>query len=81
MFIIPVRMKAKYLLIALAVIGVLGIISKQGGIARAHLGGMIWGVLFIFAFCSGRHVVWGRALVGSPEGTLCLRTGPKGGDH
>ena len=54
MFIIPVRMKAKYLLIALAVIGVLGIISKQGGIAHgAHLGGMIWGVLFILFFVQG----------------------------
>ena len=46
MFVIPVRMKAKYLLIALAVIGVLGVISKEGGIAHgAHLGGMIWGCL------------------------------------
>ena len=54
MFIIPVRMKAKYLLIALAVIGVLGIISKEGGIAHgAHLGGMIWGVLFILLFVQG----------------------------
>ena len=54
MFVIPVRMKAKYLLIALAVIGVLGIISKEGGIAHgAHLGGMIWGVLFILLFIQG----------------------------
>ena len=70
MFIIPVRMKAKYLLIALAVIGVLGSYFK----ARRHrsrcssrrhdLGRPVY-----FAFCSGRHVVWGRALVGSPEGT------------
>ena len=54
MFIIPVRMRAKYLLIALAVIGVLGIISKEGGIAHgAHLGGMIWGVLFVLLFIQG----------------------------
>ena len=54
MFVIPVRLKAKYLLIALAVIGVLGIISKEGGIAHgAHLGGMIWGVLFILLFIQG----------------------------
>jgi len=54
MFVIPVRMKAKYLLIALAVIGVLGVISKEGGIAHgAHLGGMIWGVLFILLFIQG----------------------------
>ena len=54
MFVIPVRMKAKYLLIALAVIGILGVISKEGGIAHgAHLGGMIWGVLFILLFIQG----------------------------
>ena len=54
MFVIPVRMKAKYLLIALAVIGVLGVISREGGIAHgAHLGGMIWGVLFILLFIQG----------------------------
>ena len=54
MFIIPVRMRAKYLLIALAVIGVLGIISQEGGIAHgAHLGGMIWGVLFVLLFIQG----------------------------
>ena len=54
MFVIPVRMKAKYLLIALAVIGVLGVISKEGGIAHgAHLGGMMWGVLFILLFIQG----------------------------
>ena len=35
-------------------IGVLGIISKEGGIAHgAHLGGMIWGVLFILFFVQG----------------------------
>jgi len=60
MFIIPVRMRAKYLLIALAVIGVLGIISKEGGIAHgAHLGGMIWGVLFVLLFIQGG--TWGGA--------------------
>ena len=66
MFIIPVRMRAKYLLIALAVIGVLGIISKEGGIAHgAHLGGMIWGVLFVLLFIqggtwNGAEPWWGR---------------------
>jgi hypothetical protein len=54
MFIIPVRMRAKYLLIALVVIGMLGIISKEGDIAHgAHLGGMIWGVLFVLLFIQG----------------------------
>lgn len=54
MFILPVRMKAKYLLVALAVIGILGIVSSDPGIAHgAHLGGMVWGVLFILFFIQG----------------------------
>ena len=54
MLIIPVTMKAKYLLIALAVIGVLGVISPGDGIAHgAHLGGMMWGVLFVLLFVQG----------------------------
>ena len=66
MFILPVRMKAKFILIALAVIGVLGIISKDSGIAHgAHLGGMIWGVLYILLFVqggtmSGAPPLWNR---------------------
>ena len=66
MFILPVRMKAKFILIALAVIGVLGIISNQSGIAHgAHLGGMIWGVLYILLFVqggtlSGAPPLWNR---------------------
>ena len=66
MFILPVRMKAKFILIALAVIGVLGIISNDSGIAHgAHLGGMIWGVLYILFFVqggtmSGAPPLWNR---------------------
>ena len=66
MFILPVRMKAKYLLVALAVIGILGIISEDSRIAHgAHLGGMVWGVLFILLFVqggtmSGAPPLWNR---------------------
>jgi len=66
MFILPVRMKAKFILIALAVIGVLGIISSDSGIAHgAHLGGMTWGVLYILLFVqggtmSGAPPLWSR---------------------
>ena len=69
MFILPVRMKAKFILIALAVIGVLGIISNDSGIAHgAHLGGMVWGVLFILLFVqggttSGAPPLWNRIRV------------------
>ncbi len=61
MFIIPVRIRAKYLLIALAVIGFLGVLtqrqvveSKGALVAHgAHLGGLLGGVLFILAFVQG----------------------------
>ena len=61
MFIIPVRIRAKYLLIALAVIGFLGVLSQrqdvtgQGSLVAhgAHLGGLLGGVFFILAFVQG----------------------------
>ena len=67
MFIIPVRIRAKYLLIALAVIGFLGVLSQrqdvtgQGSLVAhgAHLGGLLGGVFFILAFVQGG--TWARA--------------------
>jgi len=61
MFIIPVRIRAKYLLIALAVIGVLGVLTQrqviggQGPLVAhgAHLGGLLGGVMFILVFVQG----------------------------
>jgi len=61
MFIIPVRIRAKYLLIALAVIGFLGVLTQRHDLGAsgvhvahgAHLGGLLGGVLFIFAFVQG----------------------------
>ena len=81
MFILPVRMKAKFILIALAVIGVLGIISNQSGIAHgAHLGGMIWGVLYILLFVqggtlSGAPPLWNRVRDGKSLGKSVRREG------
>jgi membrane associated rhomboid family serine protease len=50
-FIIPVTMKAKYLLLVEVVLAVLGMLDARSGIAHAaHLGGMIAGFLYI------RHV-------------------------
>ena len=75
MFILPVNIKAKYLLVALTVIGILGIISSGGGVGAgreghliahgAHLGGMVWGVLFVLLFVQGGTVsgappLWNR---------------------
>jgi len=61
MFIIPVRIRAKYLLIALAVIGLLGVLTQRQVIESpaalvahgAHLGGLLGGVIFIFTFVQG----------------------------
>lgn len=47
-FIIPVTMRARYLLVVEAVIAVLGMLDRQSGIAHtAHLGGMIAGMVYI----------------------------------
>jgi len=61
MLIIPVRMRCKWLLAGLAVIALLGILTQTkpatgtGAVIAhgAHLGGLVWGVLFIFAFIQG----------------------------
>lgn len=49
-FIIPISMKAKYLLIVEAVIAVLGMLERQSGVAHAaHLGGMLAALAFLQA--------------------------------
>ncbi|MDG2213935.1 MAG: rhomboid family intramembrane serine protease, partial [Verrucomicrobiota bacterium] len=54
MFIIPVTMRAKYLLLVLVVIDVVGLAAGGTGIAHgAHLGGVMWGVLFVLLFVQG----------------------------
>ena len=61
MFIIPIRIRAKYLLIALAVIGLMGVLTQRqvtessGALVAhgAHLGGLLGGVLFILVFVQG----------------------------
>jgi len=66
MFIIPVTMRAKYLLLVLVVIDVAGLAAGRTGIAHgAHLGGVMWGILFILLFVqggtwSGAEPFWGR---------------------
>ena len=61
MFILPIRIRAKYLLIALAVIGLLGVLTQRQVIEGsdtlvahgAHVGGLLGGVFFILAFVQG----------------------------
>ena len=56
-FIIPVTMRAKYLLLVLAIIGGLGLLDRRSGIAHAaHLGGMIAGLGYVLLFIQGNHV-------------------------
>jgi len=55
-FILPITMRAKYLLLVEAIIALLGLLDPRSGIAHgAHLGGMIFGVLYIRQF---RHWHW-----------------------
>ena len=45
-FIIPVTMRAKYLVLVMAIIGLLGVLDRRSGIAHAaHLGGLVAGLL------------------------------------
>ena len=54
MFIIPITMKAKYILLVLVGIDLVGLLAGGTGIAHgAHLGGVIWGVIFILLFVQG----------------------------
>ena len=54
MFIFPVTMKGKFLLLVLVAIDSIGLLAGVTNIAHgAHLGGMIWGVLFILLFVQG----------------------------
>ncbi|MST01162.1 MAG: rhomboid family intramembrane serine protease [Pedosphaera sp.] len=53
-FIIPITMRAKYLLLVLAIIALLGMLDRSSYIAHgAHLGGMIGGLLFTSLFVQG----------------------------
>ena len=54
MFIIPITMKAKYILLVLVGIDLVGLLAGGTGIAHgAHLGGVMWGVMFILLFVQG----------------------------
>ncbi|MEK7685385.1 MAG: rhomboid family intramembrane serine protease [Verrucomicrobiota bacterium] len=55
-FIIPVTMKAKYLILVLGIIGLLGLLEKNNGIAHAaHLGGMLFGLAYTRYFIQTDH--------------------------
>ena len=59
-FILPVSMKAKYLLLVEVVIALLGLLNPGSGIAHgAHLGGMVLGVFFVRRMMHWRWPAWG----------------------
>ncbi len=56
LFIIPVTMRAKWMLLVLAVIGALGMLDRSSGIGHAaHLGGMMGGIWFTAQFVLSPH--------------------------
>lgn len=58
-FILPVRMKAKYLLLVLAVVAALGMLERGSGMAHAaHLGGMLGGVCYVRFLLGRRRRAW-----------------------
>jgi membrane associated rhomboid family serine protease len=59
LFIIPLRLTAKMLLIFSAVLAAIGLVFHGNNIANAaHLGGMLTGVIFIRQFVQGRWLQW-----------------------
>lgn len=67
-FIIPFTMRAKYLLLILVLIALLGMLDRSSKIAHgAHLGGMIGGILFTAIF------VQGGVLSGTPPWIIRLK--------
>jgi membrane associated rhomboid family serine protease len=58
-FILPVTIKAKYLVIAEVVLALLGIVSRDPGIAHgAHLGGILAGLGFVHFVVRGNLPAW-----------------------
>lgn len=64
-FIIPVSMRAKYLLVVEVVLAVFGLLGRESGIAHgAHLGGMAAGLAYAHFIVLGNRTLlkWGRTL-------------------
>ena len=58
-FVIPIRLRAKTLLILSAVLAVAGVVFPVDNIANAaHLGGMVMGLVFVRQFIQGRWWQW-----------------------
>ncbi|MBM3881036.1 MAG: rhomboid family intramembrane serine protease [Verrucomicrobia bacterium] len=80
-FIIPVTMRAKYLLLVETVIAVLGLLDRGSGIAHgAHLGGMLAAIAYVRYFVLREHrpFRWPRFLVPVRRAELVNAPAPKG---
>jgi membrane associated rhomboid family serine protease len=76
-FILPVTMRAKYLLLILGILAALGMLERNSGIAHAaHLGGMLAGLGFVHFVIKGNHRTfeWSRSARSSPRREL-VKTG------
>ncbi len=79
-FIIPVTMRAKYLLLIMGIIAVMGMLERSSGIAHAaHVGGMLAGLGFVrFVVQAERSVFdWNRPRRSSPRRELVKTTSSK----
>lgn len=78
-FVLPVSMKAKYLVIVSAVIAGLGMLQGRSGVAHAgHLGGLLMGVAYVHFGLHSRNLNlrWPRVLRGRREPELVVMSGP-----
>lgn len=80
-FIIPVTMRAKYLLLILGILAGLGMLERNSGIAHAaHLGGMFAGLGFVHFVIKGNRgsFEWSRPRRSSPRRELVKSGSAKG---
>lgn len=78
-FVLPVSMKAKYLVVVSAVIAVLGMLQGGSGVAHAgHLGGLLSGVAYVHFALHSRslNLRWPRVLRSRREPELVVMSGP-----
>lgn len=71
-FIIPVTMRAKFLVLVMAVIAVLGLLDRTSGIAHAaHLGGLLAGLIYVKYLVSNHSLFsWERFRRSKPKREL-----------
>ncbi len=71
-FILPITMRAKYLVLVMAIIAVLGMLDRTSGIAHAaHLGGLLAGLIYVRYLVSNHSLFsWERFRRSEPKREL-----------